>query len=174
MIANGDRMDETLVEGGTVSGARSSGHTETGDLTREFPLLHISRNALSNIADKWTSVAPANYHEFERAWCSIRGREAERAKYLRTIGAERIRAGLLGNSITAQLLHQFITAFLHADSTDGILDILKTLTKIERFEIAVMLMTRPAKEDMAKLLEKISAGASGNSDMSALRAAFEL
>lgn len=168
--------DEQNHEGGTICGAHPNGHVETGDLTREFPLLQISSDAFSTLADKWTSVAPANTHEFERAWRSIRGRDVERAKYLLVIGAARIRAGLFGHSITAQLLHDFVTAFLHADrgSNGGILDILKALTSIPRFSLAVMLMSPAAKRDATALLEKIGTNTNGSNDMTALRSAFEL
>lgn len=178
MSANGNGNLSAMPMNGTgdeEARTRSNGHIETGDLTREFPLLQISRDAFSTLADKWTSVAPANYLEFERAWRSIRGREAERAKYLRVIGAARIRSGLFGHSITAQLLHEFISAFLHADTdinnNAGILDILNALTGIPRFGIAAMLMSRAAKNDTSALLEKIG---TDDNDMNALRAAFEL
>lgn len=166
---NGNGSGAREEEGG-IRSSRSNRPTETGDLTRDFPLLYISRDTFSTLADKWVSVAPANNHEFERAWRSIRGREAERARYLRTIGAARIRAGLFGQSITAQLLHEFITAFLHDSDNTDILDILNALSHIPRFNIAIMLMPPAAKKDTNALLEKIG----GDNDMSALRTAYEL
>lgn len=161
--------------------SHSATDAATGRLVRDFPLMRISESAVKNLTAKWTQKPPRDALEFERAWKSLRGSTSgrERAEYLLLVGERRIRAGLLGHSLTEQQLHGFITALLCGDATDqrfrdGSAGVLAALTRVPRFNIAVMLMPNEHKRDISAFIDRLENNGIPQSLANSFRTAFEL
>lgn len=150
-------------------------------IVRDFPLMQISDDAFKTLTAKWTSQPPSDALQFERAWKSLRGNSdaRRRADYLLLVGARRLRSGLLGHSLTAQQLDEFVVALSSTDlqdtrTRDNVGAILKTFTSVPRFNIAVMLMTSAHKQNTGALVNRLASSGVPAAVVAELRAAFEL
>lgn len=132
---------------------------DTNGLVRDFPLLRIGGDgsggsALSELTRKWICTPPRNVMEFERAWRSTRGQDVARAKYLLLIGANRIRRGLFGHSMTSQLLCEIITSLRAYHGEGAIVEVFHAVCGVQRIGIAVMLLPEDDRRHAIEMCEE--------------------
>lgn len=153
------------------SSLNGNGRTrETEGLVRDFPLMRISDHAVDALTDNIASKPPRDATEFERVWRSLRGREEKRGTYLLLVGAARVRAGLLGHTLTPQLLAEITKALKALGGNVAACEFLTAITTLPRFNIAVMLMDPATKRTISEICDE-----QGNSNQTIrIRTAYEL
>jgi hypothetical protein len=124
-------------------------------------------------------AAPSTSAEFECQWRTMRQSQEARAAYLSLIEPDRIPA-LFGSALTPDMLEGMVHTLLTAMQTGRsgrCIEMLRNLAQVQRFGMNMMLVSRPAKERLAKLwnasqqrLEHTEAG----SELQELRKQFRL
>lgn len=113
------------------------------------------------LLNKWSGTAPASSVDFERAWRSLRADDFARAAYLiQTVGASRIRNGLLGENLTPQLLDEIVHVLTVAVKTDRACstpaaEIMEALTTVSRFRMLLMFLSEPENKSINALIEEL-------------------
>jgi hypothetical protein len=129
------------------------------------PLTHNLRPdvtaTLQAISAREADVKPGGTAEFERAWRTLAGRPLLRAKYiLRTVGSDLLRAGILGQSLTAALVREICDSLVAAVQDDSslaadCLNLLLALSSVARFEIAIMFLSAEEKASAQALFDLV-------------------
>ena len=164
--------------GNGSSRMRQSGSRSTRPMQDETPLIPLSRAAMDNITLKLTSTRPRSALEFERAWKSLRNDKLAQAKYLvNTVGSEGLKSGILGESVTPQLLESFIevlTVLIQSDRSisQKTVNILFSLTKVSRFDMLLMFFSTAEKNKVQLLLDILQDAGASMTDISLLRNTF--
>ncbi len=166
----------TVVGEGDAGVAESNGEAvrETNGLVRDFPLMRIGglgdSGALGALTRKWTSAPPRNVTEFERAWKSTQGEDVARAEYLVLIGAQRIRQGLFGNSMTPQLLGEIVAALgAYAGAVSVAVEVFHAVCSVERIGIVSMLLPESDRRDAMELCDRWSRNGGDATRIDAIR-----
>lgn len=125
----------------------------------EAALVQLPSHVMRSLLTKWSGTAPVSSVDFERAWRSLRADDLARAAYLiQTVGASRIRSGLLGESLTPQLLNEFVHVLAVALKTDracstSVADIMEAFTTVSRFGMLLMFLSESESESIHSLIE---------------------
>lgn len=174
---NGANGNAARIASSTPAQLSSEGANE---LVHDFPLMNISDSSvIKNLTSKWAEEPPKNLFEFERAWKSLRGNESERAKYLILVGEARVLNGIFGHSLTAQMLHEFVIALSHGGFADACFRneaarVLHAVSRIPRFDIAVLLMSAEEKNDVKRLVSRLNESGIQADLVQKLRIGFQL
>lgn len=124
-------------------------------------LAPLSPEVIDSLVSKWSDTVPRSAFDFERTWKSLRGRDCARAQYLtRAVGAQRLKAGLLGETLTPQLLEDMARALSCGLSEDKVpagltADVLEALTHVSRIDMTVMFLSPAEKKPFVDLVSDL-------------------
>lgn len=107
---------------------------------------------VAELVQRSAHTPPRDSSEFERTWRTLRGQQAMRLQYItNTVGATRLRRGVLGQTLTSELIIEVCAAL-----RDGLGDdmemassagrVLQALPSLPRFDLAVMFWNDSQKD----------------------------
>jgi len=147
-------------------------------LQDETALVELPEHVMDTLVSKWNSYPPRSASEFERAWKSLKGNKLGMAKYLLDIvGESRLAGGVLGETLTPQLLEEIIDVLSVAVSTDAavsrpVADLLLSMTKVSRFDMLLMFLSPSDKRPFSMLMDTLRRNCVDPHKISALQASY--
>jgi Potential Monad-binding region of RPAP3 len=134
---------------------------------------------LETMTESLVATSPRNGADFERAWRTLRVQPlSSRGRYIaEAVGASRIHGGLIGESITSQLLVEIASALAAAlkensDLAHPVVDVMRALTTVPRFDWTVMFFSEAEKEIVANLFDLIQGILLNAADLASVRSSF--
>lgn len=146
----------------------------------EDVLLQLSKPVMDGLVAKWSAHPPRTASEFERAWKSLVGNEKRQADYLlRIVGSERISQGVLGESVTPQLLEEIIgiltfAVLLDRGDSRAVANMLSALSSVPRFDMLLMFLSSVEKKPISRLLDLLDRNAVGDGQLSTLKQCYKV
>lgn len=151
------------VNGGARAGANGSvarkGASSIARVQDELSVVQLPEDVMRGLVSKWSLSPPANAMDFEQAWRSLKANPSEQAHYLlNVVGHDRIKGGVLGETLTPQLLEEFIDVLGFAagekkDIGGVVADMLMALTCVARFTLLLMFLSAEKKRQVTGLIE---------------------
>lgn len=144
----------------------------------DTPLVQLSQSVMDNLTSKLSAVPPKTALEFERAWKSLQSNKLAQARYLlETVGPKGLKTGILGESLTPQLLERFVQVLNEVVTFDPrvssvVSDVLFALTKVSRFAMLLMFFSEAEKRPLSQLLDLLQKNGVSQTDIGILRTSY--
>lgn len=133
------------------------------NIQNEAPLFNLPESHRQRLVASWANKPPSSPSVFERVWKSLSNDSLARANYLlHQVTPHRIRNSLLGDTLTPQLIQEFIHVLSLAIQDDDtsislVADFLHALTTVPRFGMLLMFFSDREKKPVQQLIDQLQA-----------------
>lgn len=127
----------------------------------EAKLFMLPKDIMKELTEECADTPPDTCAQFEHSWRSLHSDAFAQGIYLvRTVGARRIRSGLIGDSLTAQTIERVGHVLAIVVSHDSALsaaaaDILLAFVSVSRFELLMMFLSVDERRPFTLLIDQL-------------------
>lgn len=147
-------------------GARARPHTPKKPVLRDSiqhdaPLFSLPTNTTRQLVTQWSHTAPESGSHFEHVWRTLSNDPSAQARYLlHTVGASRVRSGLIGDGLTPQMLENVpcvLTTALNENiaTHDEIADMLLAFSGTSRFSLLMMFLSSGDRAPFVNIINSL-------------------